>query len=267
MIASPPTMDFDMRRIKVREGSRQWERFGVATVSRSAYTIGVASGASDEDVRFFSRHVGASSLAGIGGWRSAPATCGAFPASRRRTAAGAFLIPWLLFLFTWSIPLLIAEFGLGRGRAPGPDRGVREADRRPDGVDGRVRRGDEPDDHVLLLGSHRVDAEVRRGGAERGPRRGRRRRLLGTPTARRSGSRSCFHVAAVAGAGLVVARGGDRRHRAGPTGSSSPLLFVLLLFRGGAGPSTLPGASRGLAYLFHPGTWGRWPTTGRGSRR
>ena len=27
---------------------------------------------------------------------------------------GTFLIPWLLFLFTWSIPLLIVEFSIGR---------------------------------------------------------------------------------------------------------------------------------------------------------
>ncbi len=28
--------------------------------------------------------------------------------------AGAFLLVWLLFLFTWSVPLIIAEYALGR---------------------------------------------------------------------------------------------------------------------------------------------------------
>ena len=38
-----------------------------------------------------------------------------FPRIAAQNGGGAFLIPWLLFLFAWSIPLLIAEFGLGRG--------------------------------------------------------------------------------------------------------------------------------------------------------
>ena len=28
--------------------------------------------------------------------------------------AGAFLVAWIIFLFTWSIPLIIAEYALGR---------------------------------------------------------------------------------------------------------------------------------------------------------
>ena len=30
------------------------------------------------------------------------------------------MIPWMLFLVLWSLPLLIAEFGLGRGARRGP---------------------------------------------------------------------------------------------------------------------------------------------------
>ena len=33
---------------------------------------------------------------------------------------GAFIIPWLIFLFTWSIPILIAEFTLGKTTRRGP---------------------------------------------------------------------------------------------------------------------------------------------------
>ena len=43
-----------------------------------------------------------------------------FPRIAAQNGGGAFLIPWLLFLFAWSIPLLIAEFGLGRGSRRGP---------------------------------------------------------------------------------------------------------------------------------------------------
>src|SRR5690554_6790642 len=28
--------------------------------------------------------------------------------------AGAFLVAWIIFLFMWSIPLIIAEYGIGR---------------------------------------------------------------------------------------------------------------------------------------------------------
>jgi NSS family neurotransmitter:Na+ symporter len=31
----------------------------------------------------------------------------------------AFLIPWIIFLFVWSIPLLVAEFAIGRGTRRG----------------------------------------------------------------------------------------------------------------------------------------------------
>ena len=37
-----------------------------------------------------------------------------FPRVMAANGGGAFLIPWLLFLFLWSIPLLIVEFSLGQ---------------------------------------------------------------------------------------------------------------------------------------------------------
>jgi len=37
-----------------------------------------------------------------------------FPRIISKCGGGAFLIPWLLFLFAWSIPLLVLELGMGR---------------------------------------------------------------------------------------------------------------------------------------------------------
>ena len=37
-----------------------------------------------------------------------------FPRMVGANAGGTFLIPWLFFLFIWSIPLVIAEFALGK---------------------------------------------------------------------------------------------------------------------------------------------------------
>ncbi|NRA96224.1 MAG: sodium-dependent transporter [Planctomycetes bacterium] len=43
-----------------------------------------------------------------------------FPRVAAQYEGGAFLIPWLVFLFTWSIPILIAEFTLGKTTGRGP---------------------------------------------------------------------------------------------------------------------------------------------------
>ena len=37
-----------------------------------------------------------------------------FPRMVGANDGGTFLIPWLFFLFVWSIPLVIAEFALGK---------------------------------------------------------------------------------------------------------------------------------------------------------
>lgn len=37
-----------------------------------------------------------------------------FPRIAAENGGGAFLVPWILFLFIWSIPLIIAEYSLGR---------------------------------------------------------------------------------------------------------------------------------------------------------
>ncbi len=42
-----------------------------------------------------------------------------FPMKAAMYGGGSFLIPWLLFLFIWSIPLLMAEFALGKATRMG----------------------------------------------------------------------------------------------------------------------------------------------------
>ena len=42
-----------------------------------------------------------------------------FPRIAAQNGGAAFLSPWVIFLFIWSLPLLIAEFGLGRGARRG----------------------------------------------------------------------------------------------------------------------------------------------------
>ena len=37
-----------------------------------------------------------------------------FPRMVGANGGGTFLIPWLIFLFAWSIPLVIAEFAMGK---------------------------------------------------------------------------------------------------------------------------------------------------------
>jgi len=49
-----------------------------------------------------------------------------FPRVVAENGGGAFLVCWLVFLFTWSIPLLITEFGIGRKTRRGPIGGVAE---------------------------------------------------------------------------------------------------------------------------------------------
>ena len=43
-----------------------------------------------------------------------------FPRIVAQNGGGEFLIPWVTFLFLWSIPLLLVEFGMGRQWRSGP---------------------------------------------------------------------------------------------------------------------------------------------------
>ena len=43
-----------------------------------------------------------------------------FPRIAAKNGGGAFLVPWLLFMFLWSAPLLMVEFSLGKATRQGP---------------------------------------------------------------------------------------------------------------------------------------------------
>ena len=172
-----------------------------------------------------------------------------FPRIAAQNGGGAFLIPWLLFLFAWSIPLLIAEFGLGRGARRGPI----GAFARLAGGQTAWMGGFVAVTSVMIMFYYSVVTGW----------------MLKYAVAALSGDLSgvdaaaywdaystsvwqpvLFHVMAVAGAGFIVARGVtagiERANRI-----LIPLLFVLLLLAV-ARAVTLPGAGQGLAYLFTP---------------
>ena len=172
-----------------------------------------------------------------------------FPRIAAQNGGGAFLIPWLLFLFTWSIPLLIAEFGLGRGARRGPIGAFAKL------TGGRTAwmGGFVAVTSVMIMFYYSVVT----GWMLKYAVAALSGDLAGVDAAGYWDAYSTsvwqpvlFHVAAVAGAGLVVARGVtggiERANRI-----LIPLLFVLLLFAV-ARAVTLPGAGRGLAYLFTP---------------
>ncbi|HUP18476.1 MAG TPA: sodium-dependent transporter, partial [Gemmatimonadota bacterium] len=43
-----------------------------------------------------------------------------FPRIAATNGGGAFLVPWAIFLLTWSVPLLLCEFAMGKGTRKGP---------------------------------------------------------------------------------------------------------------------------------------------------
>ena len=172
-----------------------------------------------------------------------------FPRIAAQNGGGAFLVPWLLFLFAWSIPLLIAEFGLGRGARRGPVGAFAKL------TGGRTAwmGGFVAVTSVMIMFYYSVVTGwmlkyfvTALGGG-----------LGAVDPAGYWDDYSTsvwqpvlFHVAAAAGAGAVVARGVaggiERANRI-----LIPLLFVLLLFAV-ARAVTLPGAGEGLAWLFTP---------------
>ena len=172
-----------------------------------------------------------------------------FPRIAAQNGGGAFLIPWLLFLFAWSIPLLIAEFGLGRGARRGPIGAFAKlSGGRTAWMGGFVAVTS-----VMIMFYYSVVTGWMLKYAVTALAGG----LDGVDPAAWWGAYSTsvwqpllFHLLAAAGAGFVVARGVtggiERANRV-----LIPLLFVLLLLAV-ARAVTLPGAGRGLAWLFTP---------------
>ena len=172
-----------------------------------------------------------------------------FPRIVAENGGGAFLIPWLLFLFMWSIPLLIAECALGRTARRGPIGAFSSlVGRRSAWMGGFV---------VVTTVMIMFYYSVVTGWALKYVVAALTGELAGADTAAYWETYSTsiwqpvlFHVVAISAAGLVVARGVaggiERANRI-----LIPTLFVLLLLAV-ARAVTLPGASRGLAYLFTP---------------
>ena len=173
----------------------------------------------------------------------------AIPGIAAQNGGAAFLIPWVIFLFIWSLPLLVAEFGLGRGAPVAGGGRVRDAGGREIRLDGRLHYADERHDSVLLLGRHRMTLKY----------------FLATLTTQLQGVDSgtywetysasiwqpiLFHILAVSMGGFIIgrgiARGIERANRV-----LIPTLFVLLLVAA-VRAMTLPGAERGLEFLFNP---------------
>ena len=172
-----------------------------------------------------------------------------FPRIVAENGGGAFLIPWLLFLFMWSIPLLIAECALGRTARRGPIGAFSSlVGRRSAWMGGFV---------VVTTVMIMFYYSVVTGWALKYVVAALTGELAGADTAAYWESYSAsiwqpvlFHVVAISAAGFAVARGVaggiERANR-----FLIPTLFVLLLLAV-ARAVTLPGAGRGLAYLFTP---------------
>ena len=172
-----------------------------------------------------------------------------FPRVAAENGGGAFLIPWLLALLLWSIPLLIAEFGLGRGARRGP-LGAFAAlvGRRTAWMGGFVVVTS-----VMIMFYYSVVT----GWTLKYVLAAATGDLAGADTAAYWESHTAsvwqpvlFHAIAIAVTGSIVAagvtRGIERANRI-----IMPALFVLLLVAV-VRAVTLPGAGRGLSYLFVP---------------
>ena len=172
-----------------------------------------------------------------------------FPRIVAQNGGAAFLIPWLIFLVIWSLPIMIAEFGIGRAARRGPIGAITTL------VGPR---------HAWMGGFIAVTTimimfyyAVVTGWALK--------YVLAAVTGQLDGvdggtywttySTSIwqpllFHVVAVVAGTAIVARGVtsgiERANRI-----LIPLLFVLLLVAV-TRAVTLPGAGRGLSFLFRP---------------
>jgi len=172
-----------------------------------------------------------------------------FPRVAAQNGGAAFLIPWFIFLFTWSLPLLIAECGLGRGSRRGVIGAFAElVGRRFAWLGGFVAVTS-----VMILFYYSVvtgwtlkyfvvslTGELDGGMAD--DYWLRYSQSIWQPLG--------FHIASIVGAGLVirlgVVAGIERANRI-----LVPLLLILLVVAVGRSV-TLPGAEKGLYFLFNP---------------
>jgi NSS family neurotransmitter:Na+ symporter len=172
-----------------------------------------------------------------------------FPRIVAQNGGGAFLLPWVLFLFIWSIPLLIAEFALGRGAR----RGVVGAFAKLLGERWAWLGGFIAVTTVMIMFYYSVvtgwtlryfTAALTGGLAAAAPE------AYWAAFLASRWQPVLFHVAAAGLGGWVVyhgiVRGVERANRI-----MMPILFALLVVAA-LRAVTLPGATRGLEFLFDP---------------
>lgn len=172
-----------------------------------------------------------------------------FPRVAAQNGGGAFLIPWALFLFLWSVPLMLVEFGMGRAARRGPI-----------GAFGAFlgRFGVVPGVFVAFCTTaimfyyavvtgwcayYTVALAVDFGGVT-GNASGHWKSV-----SHHNWVTVAFHAAAMTG-GVLVVSGGVARGIERVNKVLIPLLVVLLVCAAVAGIS-LPGGTRGLEFLFH----------------
>ncbi len=176
-----------------------------------------------------------------------------FPRVVAQNGGGAFVVAWAIFLFAWSIPLLVAEYGLGRASRRGPVGAfTRLVGRGWSWAGGFIVLC------TLLIGCYYA---VVTGWCLRYLLSCFSGALAGIEPATAEatflaqasgGSAAVFQVLAVLGCVAVVARGVE----GGIEKACKilvPALFVLLVIAA-IRALTLPGAGAGLAFLFHVDT-------------
>jgi NSS family neurotransmitter:Na+ symporter len=171
-----------------------------------------------------------------------------FPRVAAQNGGAAFLIPWIIFLFVWSLPLLIAEFSIGRGTR----RGVAGAFSRLIGGRFAWMGGFVAVTTVMILFYYSVVT----GWTLKYFLATLTGQLVGvTPGAYWSGFLASwqpvfFHVVAALAGMLIIQRGVVRGIELANR-LMIPALFVLLAVAVGRS-ITLPGSARGLEFLFNP---------------
>jgi len=178
-----------------------------------------------------------------------------FPRILAKNGGGTFLIPWIVFLFAWSIPLLMLEFGLGRTARKGPV----GAFARIFGEGAAWRGGFVTFCTLAIMFYYSVVAgwtlrylglAVAGGMETLTPGSA----LVSFETFTSGPLPAALHLLAIGAACLVVARGVERGIER-VCKLLIPALFVLLVVMA-ARSLTLPGAGDGLAFLFGV-DWGR----------
>ena len=83
-----------------------------------------------------------------------------FPRIAAQNGGATFLIPWIIFLFLWSIPLLITELAIGKSTRMGVVGSFGKLIGKKFTFFGRVRRFLHHSDHVLLFCGHGLVREI-----------------------------------------------------------------------------------------------------------